>query len=81
MSSRKNSKSNGGPQSKTDGVDQGVLLQRAISWIVNADIFSNIRLHGNVNWLPENLVMLAVLTAWSDSARMTDSGITALRPC
>jgi len=72
VSSRKNSASNSGAQVEATGFDQGVLLQRAISWIVHTDSFSNMRLHGNVKWLPENLVMLAVLAAWSDSTRMTD---------
>lgn len=72
MSSRKNSAPSRGTQNKSDVVDQGVLLQRAISWIINDKIFSDVRLHGNVRWLPQNLIMLAVLTAWSDSRRMTD---------
>ena len=52
--------------------DQGAALARAIRWIVNDKIFASIPLHGNIKWVPKNLVILAVLSSWSDASRMTD---------
>lgn len=54
------------------GVDQGALLRRALNWIVTPDTLADISLHGNVKWMPHNLVTLAVLFAWSDAAKMTE---------
>ncbi len=56
----------------TSGVDQGALLARALTWIVGDGIFADIRLHGNVSWIPRQLVTLAVLFAWSDARKMTE---------
>ena len=59
-------------QGRTAVVQHGALLRRAVKWIVTKDSFANMRLHGNTKWVPQNLVMLAVLFSWSDSQRMTD---------
>lgn len=70
MSSRKNLPSKRNEQS-APGVDQGALLHRALKWIVTEGTFANMRLHGNIGWTPRNLVVLAVLFAWSDAPQMT----------
>jgi hypothetical protein len=70
MSSRKKLSSKQS-QEAPSGVDQGALLKRALKWIVTKDTFADMRLHGNVNWMPQNLVVLAVLFAWSDARQMT----------
>jgi hypothetical protein len=70
MSSRRKPSSRRNMQSAT-GVDQGALLERALTWIVGADIFADMPLHGNVSWIPRQLVTLAVLFAWSDARKMT----------
>ena len=71
MSSRKKSSSKQNKQPAT-GVDQGALLKRALTWIVVPDTFANMPLHGNITWIPHQLVTLAVLFAWSDAPKMTE---------
>ncbi len=73
MCSRKNSPLKNRSQRNNAVVEQSALLKRAVKWIVTKNSFANVRLHGNTKWVPQNLVMLAVLFAWSDSQRMTDS--------
>jgi hypothetical protein len=76
MSSRKSTAKS---KTKSATVDQRKLLRKAVEWIVNEGIFADVRLHGNVNWVPKHLVMLAVLTAWSSAGRMTDAFKKAAR--
>lgn len=70
MSARKKSTStNGsGPVDAHINADQ---LRKAIDWVITESIFANVRLHGNIGWLAHQLVALAILFAWSDSAQMT----------
>ena len=56
-------------------------LKAAIQWIVTKGMFAHISLHGNVGWLPQQLVTLAVLFAWSDGSRMTDCFKKGARLC
>jgi hypothetical protein len=70
VSSRKNSSLNENQQNGS-AVDQGARLKRALSWIVTKGTFADMRLHGNVGWTPQYLVVLAVLFAWSDGSTMT----------
>jgi hypothetical protein len=58
---------------------QGDLLRRAIDWVLDEQMFVDFKMHGNTKWLPRQLVALAVLTAWSDGARMTDAFVQAAR--
>ena len=67
-----------GKGAKQDGKDQPATrdvpfpaLQRALAWIINEDIFSEVRLHGNTTWAVSHLVVLAVLWVWSDKATLT----------
>ncbi len=46
-------------------------LERALAWIVNEGIFSELPLHGNTTWTPGQLVVLAVLWVWSDKSTLT----------
>lgn len=46
---------------RTNGDD----LRRALDWIVNDEMFADLRLHGNVGWMAASLVRLAVFWAWS----------------
>lgn len=55
------------------GTTQKDLLRRAINWVLNEKMFANLQTHGNTKWKPKYLVVLAVLTAWSDGQRMTDA--------
>ena len=52
--------------SRTNGAD----LKRAVSWVFNASIFDEVRLHGNVNWTALALVQLAVLWVWSPDSSL-----------
>jgi hypothetical protein len=47
------------------------LLKRSLDWIVRPNIFDNLPLHGNTNWLTAHLVTLAILWVWSDQASLT----------
>lgn len=78
MSVRTTTKANSAPKA-TRHSDQGAALARAIRWIVDERMFASIPLHGNTKWLPKNLVILAVLAAWSDAPRMTDRFARAAR--
>ncbi len=46
-------------------------LQRALAWIINEGIFSQLPLHGNTTWTAGQLVILAVLWVWSDKGTLT----------
>jgi len=46
-------------------------LERALMWIVNENIFSQVSLHGNTSWTAGQLVVLAVLWVWSDKGTLT----------
>jgi hypothetical protein len=46
-------------------------LQRALAWILNENIFSELPLHGNTTWTASQLAVLAVLWVWSDKDTLT----------
>ena len=62
------------PQHKTNGDD----LRRALNWIVIADIFAHVRLHGNVKWKPLALVRLAIVWVWSPQPGLVEAAQGAL---
>jgi hypothetical protein len=49
----------------------GETLLSAVRWIVDAGIFDQWKFHGNTSWKPAELVLLAVVWAWSDSNTLT----------
>ena len=55
------------------GTPRSEVLRRALSWIVREDIFASVRRHGNTSWLPEQLVVMAVLWVWSSSQKLTEA--------
>jgi hypothetical protein len=57
------------PQRNTNGDD----LRRAINWIVSGDIFTQVRLHGNVKWKPVALVCLAIFWVWSPQPGLVEA--------
>lgn len=57
----------------SDSVDQGKLLKRAVDWIVKDNIFCNLKKHGNCNWSPSAIVIVAVFTAWMPSPQLTEA--------
>ena len=46
-------------------------LQRALAWVINDGIFSQLPLHGNTTWTADQLVVQAVLWVWSDKDTLT----------
>jgi len=48
-------------------------LGRAINWCLNDSMFADLNFHGNTKWSARFLIALAVLTAWGECRRMTDS--------
>jgi hypothetical protein len=71
MSSSKKSSTKQDRRSTVTRADQTELLRRAIGWVIDEKTFADVRLHGNINWQSSHLVILAVLTAWSDAEQMT----------
>ncbi len=49
----------------------GETLLAAVRWVVDAGIFDQWKFHGNTSWNPFELVMLAVVWAWSESGTLT----------
>jgi hypothetical protein len=49
----------------------GDTLLAAVRWVVDAGIFDQWRSHGNTSWNPFELVLLAVVWAWSESGTLT----------
>jgi hypothetical protein len=62
------------PQHETNGND----LRRALNWIVSRDIFTQVRLHGNVKWKPVALVCLAIFWVWSSQPGLVDAANDAI---
>lgn len=59
--------------------DQAKRLRRAIEWVIDEKTFADMRRHGNTSWQSSHLVLLAVLTAWSDAQQMTAAFETAAK--
>jgi hypothetical protein len=49
----------------------GETLRVAVTWAVDAKIFTDLRFHGNTTWQVLDLVVLAVVWVWSDSPQLT----------
>lgn len=50
---------------------QAALLRQALEWFSSGCDFTGITLHGNVGWVPVQLVALVVLWTWSDQKTLT----------
>src|SRR5207253_7480250 len=49
-------------------------LKQQFHWLFpHADIFSSIRFHGNITWMPVPLVLLALCWSWSEARCVTDA--------
>lgn len=49
----------------------GETLQAAVSWAIDREIFSGLKIHGNTVWQMAELVALAVIWVWSDQETLT----------
>lgn len=58
---------------------QGAQLAKAIRWIVNDQIFANIKVHGNINWVPAHLVRVAIFWVWSSQPLLVESAKDAFK--
>lgn len=55
----------------------GEVLRRAVDWAIDAKIFANWKPHGNTSWLPLDLILLAVVWAWSPHSTLTGAFLEA----
>ncbi len=60
-------------------VVNATLLRQAMTSVVDAGIFNQLKLHGNTKWQPISLVVLAVLWVWADSDTLTGAFACASR--
>ena len=58
---------------------QGDQLGKAIRWVVNDQMFAEVRVHGNANWMPSHLVRVAILWVWSSQPLLVESAKDAIR--
>ena len=57
-------------------------LRKLLEWLLPDDcIFSSIKFHGNIKWLPSCLVWLALCWAWSEVRQLTDAFADAVTMC
>lgn len=73
MRSQKKSSSSGGNRNCNTPDRQFELLQRAVEWALHEKLFAGLHVHGNTGWKFTSLITLAVMTAWSESSRLTDA--------
>jgi hypothetical protein len=66
MSKRMESRAPVGAQSLN-----GEALLAAVRWVADAGIFDHCKFHGNTSWKPIELVILAVVWAWSEASTLT----------
>lgn len=59
---------------RTNGDDLG----RALGWIVNDNMFTDLEVHGNVNWTGVGLVRLAVFWVWSQESSLVAAAKDAI---
>ena len=62
------------PFSRTNGDD----LRRALDWVLNDEMFSDLRLHGNIGWTGASLVRLALFWVWSSESSLVAAASDAI---
>ena len=77
MCSRKNQPRS--TASATNGKTNGDDLRRALDWVLNDDMFIDLRVHGNVSWTAVGLIRLAVFWVWSSESSLVDGAKDAIR--
>ena len=68
-----------GKDAATNRSTQGEQLAKALRWIVNDRMLSDVSLHGNVKWVVEHLVRVAILWVWSSKRFLVDSADDAIQ--
>lgn len=56
--------------SATTGKTNGDDLRRALDWVLNDSMFTDLKVHGNVSWTAVGLVRLAVFWGWSSESSL-----------
>lgn len=72
MSSRKNQPRPSA--AATNGDD----LRRALDWVLNDDMFTDLKVHGNINWTAVGLVRLAIFWVWSPESSLVAAAKEAI---
>jgi hypothetical protein len=57
----------------------GATLRAAVAWVLDAQIFAHLPVHGNTGWPVVDLVLLAVLWVWSGDTTLTGAFAEAHR--
>ena len=66
-------------QKKPKDSANGATLRAAVAWIIDANIFADLPMHGNTAWLAVDLIMLAVVWVWSGEPTLTGAFTEARR--
>ena len=77
MGKRKDSRKSASKKAKTKLAVNGETLRGAVSWAVDAKIFSSLTFHGNTKWQVLDLIVLAVVWVWSASPQLTGAFVEA----
>lgn len=64
--------------SATNGKTNGDDLRRALDWVLNDNMFTELRVHGNVSWTAAGLVRLAVFWVWSSESSLVAAAKDAI---
>ena len=57
-------------------------LGTLLNWLLSdGSIFAKLKLHGNTSWIPQQMVVLALCWAWSESRNLTDGFREAVTCC
>jgi len=72
MCSRKNQPRS--TSTSTNGDD----LRRALDWVLDDNMFTNLRVHGNVSWSAIGLIRLAVFWMWSPESSLVSAAEDAI---
>jgi len=67
------------PKSKPQRSTHGEQLAKALNWIITDDMFAEVALHGNIDWIVVHLVRVAILWVWSDKRELVVSANDAIK--
>jgi len=69
-SKKRRSRASKSPKRSTNNKEQ---FKGAVDWLLDSMSFDDLAFHGNTNWQPADLIVLALLWTWSASAKLTDA--------
>ena len=79
MSRRKDKKNSGSrPVPKVTGKTYSDDLKRALDWVLMGGVVDSVKLHGNVTWLPIDMVRLAICWVWSSQSTLVGAATEAI---